>query len=53
MAPKSGNRFSEKVMVKIKNRDLDPFQWKWIKVENEDVLIPGRDVLREDDRIEL
>jgi hypothetical protein len=31
MIPKSGNRFSEKIMLKQKHIDLDPIQLNWIK----------------------
>jgi hypothetical protein len=32
MIPKSGNRFSEKIMLKIENLDYDPIQLNWIVV---------------------
>jgi len=32
MIPKSGNRFSEKIMLKRKNLDHDPIQWNRIMV---------------------
>jgi hypothetical protein len=32
MILKSGNRFSEKIMLKQRNLDLDPLQSNWIKV---------------------
>jgi hypothetical protein len=32
MIPKSGNRFSEKIMLMTKNRDRDPIQLNWITV---------------------
>jgi hypothetical protein len=33
MIPKSGNRFSEKIMLKRKHIDLDPIQLNWVKAE--------------------
>jgi len=32
MIPKSGNRFSDKIMLKTKNQDRDPIQLNWITV---------------------
>jgi hypothetical protein len=32
MIPKSGNRFSEKIMLKTKNPDRDPIQLDWITI---------------------
>jgi len=32
MIPKSGNRFSAKVMLKQERLDLDLFQLNWIKI---------------------
>ena len=32
MIPKSGNRFSDKIMLKRKNLDRDPIQLNWITV---------------------
>jgi hypothetical protein len=33
MIQKSGNRFSEKIMLKLKNLDHDPIQLNWIMVQ--------------------
>jgi hypothetical protein len=32
MIPKSGNRFSGKIVLKTKNLDYDPMQLNWIVV---------------------
>jgi len=32
MNPKSGNRFSDKIMLKTNNLDRDPIQLSWITV---------------------
>jgi hypothetical protein len=32
MIPKSGNRFSVKIMLKPKNLDCDPIQLNWITI---------------------
>jgi hypothetical protein len=32
MIPKSGNRFSDKIMLKTNNLDRDPIQLNWITV---------------------
>jgi hypothetical protein len=32
MIPKSGNRFSEKIMLNAKSLDYDPIQLNWIIV---------------------
>jgi len=32
MIPNSGNRSSDKIMLKTKNPDLDPIQLDWITV---------------------
>jgi hypothetical protein len=32
MIPKSGNRFSEKIMLLTKNLDYDPIQMNWVIV---------------------
>jgi hypothetical protein len=41
MIPKSGNRFSDKIMLKTKNLDRDPIQLNWITAQSCAVMAAG------------